>query len=139
MKEMPYDKYLCRGLFMWKDTFLFSYPISHFAIHDSLYKSVTFIRKFRVNICMQYLSLSFKLPFFPRAGIDDINFDILVFLQWGEKNVKTKFLEATLCVMLFKMKDKTAIIQLEIRTKILHPKRWWFWVVQKLHLWTSVI
>lgn len=72
---------------------------------------------------MQYLSLSFKLPFFPRAGIDDINFDILVFLQWGEKNVKTKFLEATLCVMLFKMKDKTAIIQLEIRTKILHPKR----------------
>lgn len=66
---------------------------------------------------MQYLPLSFQLPFSSTARIDYINFDILVFLQWKVKNVKRKFLEATLCVMLFKMRDKAAIIQLEVRTK----------------------
>lgn len=70
------------------------------------------------NVC-HYPS---NYPFFPRAGIDDINFDILVFLQSGEKNLKTKFLEATLCVMLFKMRDKAAIIHLEVRTKFYIPK-----------------
>lgn len=48
--------------------------------------------------------------------MDDINFDIfdifdIVFLQWGEKTVKMKFLEATLCVMLFEMRDKAVIFR----------------------------
>lgn len=64
-----------------------------------LYKNLlnlleSFVSTHICNICL-YPS---NYPFIPRAGIDDINFDILIFLQWGEKNIKTKFLEATLCV-----------------------------------------
>lgn len=40
----------------------------------------------------------------------------------GERKMSRQFLEATLYVMLFKMRDKSAIIQLEVRTKFYIPK-----------------
>lgn len=40
----------------------------------------------------------------------------------GERKMSRQFLEATLYVMLFKMRDKSAIIQLEVRTKFCIPK-----------------
>lgn len=70
------------------------------------------------------------MSIFPRARIDETNLDRYIgFLQWRVKNIRTKFLEATMCQISVadeKMEDKTTIILKRSKEKSYVPEDVYF-------------